>query len=394
MRSSACAPQAKPFLEHKSTDQNRFEPKHVNGFGSPVTGAGQQVFPIVHCCPPTSHDIRTIGISGLRTLDGHRAGIMQNLKENKVSICIPTRNRPHLLRNMLDTIFSQTYDNYEIIITDNSDNDESRYLVESCADSRISYHKNEKNLGMDGNARRAFSFVSGEFFTFTADDDLWEPDNLRRKVNFLRRVPQVDTCFSNAKHILMDGSPHPHPFQTTYRDGVEAIADPYYLNPISLHFPPDTPLFVNTLTGVYRTVEYLPLLIEFWECGSEEYAQWYLGLSGRQFGFLFDPLIIIRDGDHNWEIQTEGNTLTNYRKSPETRAAQLNKIYTTLHEKHGPELKMVDKKTELVIFTFLVEQIGQEAVKYIKNFPLINVQDFNNYIIERNKILKNGKTFP
>lgn len=308
---------------------------------------------------------------------------MGHPEKGLVSICIPTRNRPGLLRELLDTVFVQTYGNYEVIITDNSDNDETRNLVASYADSRVRYHKNETNLGMDGNARRAFSFATGEFFTFTADDDFWSPDNLRRKVDFLNRVSEVNACFSNAHHILMDGRPHPHPFRTTIREGGEAIVDAYYLNPVNLHFPPAPPLFVNTLTGLYRTAALLPAMVESWECGSEEYAHWYLGLSDQKFGFLFDPLLTIRDGEHNWEIQTTNGTVTNYRKSPHTRAAQLNKIYTTLRQKHGPELKMVDKKTELVIFTFLVEQIGQDAVQYIGNFPLITVAEFNAYIQER-----------
>lgn len=311
---------------------------------------------------------------------------MKNLENGKVSICIPTRNRPHFLRILLDTIFVQTYSNYEVIITDNSDDCKTEKMIESLyADKLINYHKNEENLGMDGNARRAFSFITGEFFTFTADDDFWDADNLRRKVDLLRRAPEVNACFSNAHHILMDGRPHPQPFHTTLRPGMEAVIDGYYLNPASLHAPPSPPLFVNTLTGLYRTEQFLAPMVESWECGSEEYAHWYLGLSGQRLGYLFDPLITIRDGEHNWEIQTGNGAVTNYRKSPEVRAAQLNRIYTTLRAKRGAELTKIDRQVELAVFTFLVEQVGQAAVQYIGSFPLITVADFNAYIQDRNR---------
>ncbi|GLR82694.1 glycosyltransferase family 2 protein [Azospirillum oryzae] len=319
-------------------------------------------------------------------MDAAEKDVMEQRAKDRVSICIPTRNRPNLLRELLDTVFAQTYGNYEVIITDNSDNDETRDLVAArYADPRVRYHKNETNLGMDGNARRAFSFITGEFFTFTADDDFWDADNLRRKVDLLRRVPEVNACFSNAHHILMDGRPHPQPFHTTLRPGMEAVIDGYYLNPVSLHFPPSPPLFVNTLTGLYRTAQFLAPMVESWECGSEEYAHWYLGLSGQRLGYLFDPLITIRDGEHNWEIQTGNGAVTNYRKSPEVRAAQLNRIYTTLRARRGAELTRIDRQVELAVFTFLVEQIGQAAVQYIGSFPLITVADFNAYIQERNR---------
>lgn len=58
----------------------------------------------------------------------------------KVSICIPTYNRPTLLKELLDSILSQTYPNYEIIITDNSDTFETKELIEECyKDERIHF---------------------------------------------------------------------------------------------------------------------------------------------------------------------------------------------------------------------------------------------------------------
>ena len=61
----------------------------------------------------------------------------------KVSICIPTYNRPDCLKRLLESVFSQTYKDYDIIITDNSDGNSVLDIVNNY--SGIKYYKNRKN---------------------------------------------------------------------------------------------------------------------------------------------------------------------------------------------------------------------------------------------------------
>ena len=60
-----------------------------------------------------------------------------------ISICIPTYQRPHLLKTLLDSISIQTYNDFEIIINDNSKDDSVEQLLKSYTDKLpINYIKN------------------------------------------------------------------------------------------------------------------------------------------------------------------------------------------------------------------------------------------------------------
>jgi glycosyltransferase involved in cell wall biosynthesis len=112
------------------------------------------------------------------------------VSDGSVSICIPAYNRPALLGKLLLSILSQTYRNFEIIVTDNSDNFETQLLLQNhFTYPRVRYFRNTTNLGMGANTRKALSLIKGEFFPFTPDDDLWVTQSkLESQVTFFRKI--------------------------------------------------------------------------------------------------------------------------------------------------------------------------------------------------------------
>jgi len=123
---------------------------------------------------------------------------MMEFIKGKVSICITTYNRPKLKKILLESILKQTYENYEIIITDNSDTFDTKKVVESFHSNKIKYVKNAKNIGMGRNALKAFSFVDGEFMTFAPDDDFWnDNDKLKKQVNFFDKHPDINIQYGS-----------------------------------------------------------------------------------------------------------------------------------------------------------------------------------------------------
>ncbi len=108
-----------------------------------------------------------------------------------VSICIPTYNRPELLQRAVRSCLAQTLGDFEIIITDNSDTNASREVVARLADSRISYFKNESNIGPWANGNRVADLASGKYIKFLMDDDLLKPECLARMVEALERQPSA-----------------------------------------------------------------------------------------------------------------------------------------------------------------------------------------------------------
>ena len=101
----------------------------------------------------------------------------------KISVCIPAYNRPELLTSLLDSILSQKYTNYEIVICE--DASPMREQIRNIVDvykikwpGIFHYYENKKNLGYDGNIRNLITKSSGDYCFFMGNDDLMYTDAL------------------------------------------------------------------------------------------------------------------------------------------------------------------------------------------------------------------------
>jgi glycosyltransferase involved in cell wall biosynthesis len=104
-----------------------------------------------------------------------------------VSICVPTYNSINYLKYTLDTILSQTYQNFEIILGDNASNDGTSDIIKdySKKDSRIKFYINQHNLGYAKNCNKLISLSKGEYVAIYHSDDLYDPQIVEKQVNFL-----------------------------------------------------------------------------------------------------------------------------------------------------------------------------------------------------------------
>lgn len=90
------------------------------------------------------------------------------------SICVPTRNRADTLFYCLKTLLDQDFSDYEIIISDNSDESESiktKNVVSELNSERIRYHRPDRILSMTENFEFTLEQASGEYVLFLGDDD-------------------------------------------------------------------------------------------------------------------------------------------------------------------------------------------------------------------------------
>jgi len=127
------------------------------------------------------------------------------LRTPKVSVFIPTFNRADMLRESIESVLQQTYDDFELIISDNASEDATESVVKSFDDSRIMYVKNDHNIGSRENWRRCFALVKGEYIAILPDDDLMVPENLERKVRVLSSNARIGLVHSKYDLIDVDG---------------------------------------------------------------------------------------------------------------------------------------------------------------------------------------------
>ncbi|PLZ98392.1 glycosyl transferase [Fischerella thermalis CCMEE 5268] len=132
--------------------------------------------------------------------------INSQLKTPLVSIITPTYNRPDYLKQALKSAISQTYQNIEIIVSDNCSPENPQAIVESFNDPRIRFSRNETNLGMLPNTIKAFKMARGKYVAALLDDDLWEEDFLAKLVPPLEANPNLVLAFCDHYVINADGT--------------------------------------------------------------------------------------------------------------------------------------------------------------------------------------------
>jgi glycosyltransferase involved in cell wall biosynthesis len=126
----------------------------------------------------------------------------------RVSIGMPVYNGEKYLRESLDSILSQTYQDLELIISDNASTDNTKKICLEYAerDNRVSYYCNKKNVGAPSNYNRVFEFSSGEYFKWAAYDDVLAPEFLSKCIKVLDSDPAIILCHSKTGRIDREGN--------------------------------------------------------------------------------------------------------------------------------------------------------------------------------------------
>lgn len=126
----------------------------------------------------------------------------------RVSVGLPVYNGENYLAETLDSLLSQVFADFELIISDNASTDATEEICRSYAaqDRRIRYYRNDVNLGAARNFCRLFDLASGEYFKWASHDDLCAPTYLERCVEALDRDPRVVLCYTRAQAIDKHGN--------------------------------------------------------------------------------------------------------------------------------------------------------------------------------------------
>jgi glycosyltransferase involved in cell wall biosynthesis len=121
----------------------------------------------------------------------------------KLSIGLPVYNGEKFLEAALDALLEQTFQDFEIIISDNASTDRTADICKTyiAKDSRISYYRNETNIGCARNFNRVFELSSGEYFKWASYDDLHHPTFLTKCIEILDDNPSIILCHSLVKFI-------------------------------------------------------------------------------------------------------------------------------------------------------------------------------------------------
>lgn len=110
----------------------------------------------------------------------------------KISVCIPTFNRQHLLAIALDSVLQQTEPDFEVIVCDDGSTDGTAEMMAQQTDGRIRYIRHPQNVGKSNNMISGFEAATGTYFIKFDDDDRLTPDFLAKTAAVLDQHPEID----------------------------------------------------------------------------------------------------------------------------------------------------------------------------------------------------------
>jgi CheY-like chemotaxis protein len=120
-----------------------------------------------------------------------------------VSIGMAVFNGEKYVSQAIESILSQTYTDFELIISDNASNDRTAEICQQYAaqDERIRYSRNPVNIGGANNENLTFTLSRGRYFRWAAHDDICHPELIQKCVEFLDENPEVVLCHTQVVSI-------------------------------------------------------------------------------------------------------------------------------------------------------------------------------------------------
>jgi glycosyltransferase involved in cell wall biosynthesis len=115
----------------------------------------------------------------------------ESTRDPLVTIAIPTFNRASLLADCVPAALSQTYQHFEVLISDNASTDETVGVLRQFRDPRLRLVRQKSNIGLLPNWNACLAEARGEYIVFVSDDDRIASWMLERCMALVKREPQI-----------------------------------------------------------------------------------------------------------------------------------------------------------------------------------------------------------
>ena len=127
------------------------------------------------------------------------------MKEDLVSIIMPSYNTGKFIKETINSVLNQTYNNWELIIVDDCSTDDTEEIVNAIKDNRIKFLKNSTNSGAAISRNKAIKEAKGKWIAFLDSDDLWKKEKLEKQIRFMEEN-HYDFSYTNYTEIDEEGN--------------------------------------------------------------------------------------------------------------------------------------------------------------------------------------------
>lgn len=196
-----------------------------------------------------------------------------------VTIAIPVYNAEKFIKFTLDSTLSQTYQNFELIITDDGSNDKTVEIIKSYKDPRIKLHYDNLNKGISYRLNQQIDLAKGKYFFRMDADDIMFPERVEKQIEYLENHIDVDVVGSaaviigdNNEIIGLRNSKVPE----TYEESLQTNA---FIHP--------------TVCGKLEWFKKNKYNEDY--IGAEDFDLWLRTWKSSKFAIINEPLIFYRD---------------------------------------------------------------------------------------------------
>jgi len=125
------------------------------------------------------------------------------MRSSLLTVAITTHNRRSLLKEAIDSVLSQTFSDFRVMIFDNASNDGTDKLISNIQeqDDRIEYIRHKYNLGWHKNVYLALTTPKTQYVAWLMDDDIWLPNHLEQGLKQLEATPEAALYASAAEYF-------------------------------------------------------------------------------------------------------------------------------------------------------------------------------------------------
>ena len=104
-----------------------------------------------------------------------------------ISIIVPVYNAGKCIKETIESVLSQSYEDFELLLIDDCSKDDSEEIIKSFNDARVKYIKQPENMGAWAARNRGLEEAKGRYIAFLDADDLWEKDKLKKEFEFMQK---------------------------------------------------------------------------------------------------------------------------------------------------------------------------------------------------------------
>lgn len=125
------------------------------------------------------------------------------MNQIKLSVCIPVFNGEDFIAEAINSVLSQSFTNFELLVIDNCSTDKTVSIVSSFSDARIRIIQNQSNIGLISNWNKAIENAQGKYIKILPADDLIYPNCLQKQCDVLDAdIAEEISMVSSRRNII------------------------------------------------------------------------------------------------------------------------------------------------------------------------------------------------